>query len=192
MSDAAHATVWFIDSAWSLWAVIWIVLSRGVKKSVRQESVASRARHIVPLAVAAALLAADWSGTWLGLPVLQRAPWMAPAGAAVTSAGLAFALWARLTIGTNWSGTVTVKEAHALVQTGPYALARHPIYTGLLLGFVGTAVAIDAWRAVLAFLLAAASFLRKMQTEEAFMVDTFGGAYVSYRARVAALVPFVW
>jgi protein-S-isoprenylcysteine O-methyltransferase Ste14 len=192
MSEAQHATVWFIDSAWSLWAVIWIVLSRGVKKAVRQESVASRALHILPLAAAALLLAADWSGTWLASPLLPRAPWMAPAGALVTAAGLVFALWARLTIGTNWSGTVTVKESHALIQTGPYALARHPIYTGLLLAFIGTAIAIDAWRGVVAFLLAAGSFLRKMQTEEAFMVDTFGAAYVSYRARVAALVPFVW
>jgi protein-S-isoprenylcysteine O-methyltransferase Ste14 len=192
MPDEQHLTVWFIDSAWSLWALIWVVLSRGVKKAVRRESVASRAGHLVPLAVAAVLLAVDWSGTWLGAPLLPRAPWMAPAGAAVTSAGLLFALWARLTIGANWSGTVTVKESHALVQTGPYALARHPIYTGLLLAFVGTAVAIDAWRGTLAFLLAAGSFLRKMQTEEAFMIDTFGAAYVSYRARVAALVPFVW
>jgi protein-S-isoprenylcysteine O-methyltransferase Ste14 len=193
MPDLQTEANWFIYIAWVAWAVTWMAMSRGVKAVVRRESRISRALHIAPLALAAVLLGAgDYAGHLLADPLLPRAGWMVVAGAVLVAAGLAFAVWARLVIGTNWSGTVTVKHAHALVQTGPYALARHPIYTGLLTAFLGTAVAMDAWRGVLALALASVSFLRKMRTEEAFMIETFGDAYVSYRARTAALVPFLW
>jgi protein-S-isoprenylcysteine O-methyltransferase Ste14 len=194
MGEHPHLLAWAIDAVWTLWLVIWIVLARGVKKPVREEGMSSRARHLVPLFIAAWLLFIDdrAAGSLLGEAVAPREPWMAQVGLALLLAGLLFALWARRTIGTNWSGTVTVKESHELVQAGPYALARHPIYTGLLLGFLGTAIAIDAWRGVLALVLATAAFLRKMRTEEAFMVDTFGDEYVAYRARTAALVPWLW
>ncbi|HTZ70742.1 MAG TPA: isoprenylcysteine carboxylmethyltransferase family protein [Acetobacteraceae bacterium] len=181
-----------IDCAWVSWAVTWFVLARDVKQTVRRESRVSRLLHLVPLFVAALLLFGQWHVGWLGHVVLSRAAWMAPVGAGLVLAGLLFSLWARLTIGRNWSGTVTVKQAHALVDTGPYRLARHPIYTGLLLAFLGTAVAIDEVRGWLAFALVAAAFLRKMRTEEAFMVETFGSEYESYRTRVKSLVPFVW
>jgi protein-S-isoprenylcysteine O-methyltransferase Ste14 len=193
MSEFQSQSTWFIYIAWVAWAVTWVAMSRGVKPVVRRESRLSRVWHIAPLALAAALLGAGgYAGHALADPLLPRADWMAPAGALLVAAGLVFAVWARLVIGTNWSGTVTVKRAHVLVQTGPYALARHPIYTGLLTAFVGTAIVMDAWRGVLAVALASFSFLRKMRTEEAFMIETFGPAYISYRTRTAALVPFVW
>ncbi len=61
-------------------------------------------------------------------------------GMGLTAVGIAFALWARLWIGRNWSGTITIKDQHELIQRGPYSLVRHPIYTGLLLAFLGTAL----------------------------------------------------
>lgn len=62
--------------------------------------------------------------------------------------GLAFAVWARIHLGRNWSGTVTVKEDHELIRSGPYGIVRHPIYTGLLLAIAGTAIVFGEWRAV--------------------------------------------
>jgi protein-S-isoprenylcysteine O-methyltransferase Ste14 len=79
-----------------------------------------------------------------------------------------------------------------LVRTGPYALARHPIYTGMLTGLLGTALAVDAWRALAAFVIVTVAFLRKLRTEEAFMRAEFGAAYDTYRAEVPALVPRLW
>ncbi len=190
MSEAQRAAVWFIDGAWIAWAVTWVVLARRVKPVVRQESVASRVLHLAPLAAGALLLfGGRLTGAALSAPVLPRARWMVFAGAALVALGLAFTVWARLVLAGNWSGTVTVKKAHELVRRGPYAMARHPIYTGLLAALAGTAVAIDAWRGWLACAIILLSFLRKLRTEEAFMRAEFGPAYDDYARDTPALIP---
>ena len=99
------------------------------------------------------------------------------AGLALTSAGALFAIWARLTLGTNWSGRPSVKAGHELIMTGPYALVRHPIYTGLLLGLAGTALAIGEWHAILGFVMIVLAFMVKMSQEERLMMQTFPEAY---------------
>ncbi len=86
---------------------------------------------------------------------------------------------------------MTVKQDHTLVTHGPYALARHPIYTGLSLAFLGTAFAIGEWRGLAAFVIATASFWYKLRIEERVMRETFGDAYDRYAERVRALIPFV-
>jgi len=101
------------------------------------------------------------------------------------------AAWARRYLGTNWSSTVTIKEGHELVTAGPYAIVRHPIYTGLILAFVGTALAIGEWRAVLAAVLGVIAFWRKLSLEERWMREQFGERYQAYSRRVPALIPFV-
>jgi protein-S-isoprenylcysteine O-methyltransferase Ste14 len=193
MGSFEAAFLHFILLAWLAWAAAWVALSRAVKPTVRHESRRSRLLHLAPLGVAILLLIAGHrSGALLAHDVLPRAAWMAPTGAAVTVLGLLFAGWARLVLGRNWSGTVTVKRDHELIRGGPYALARHPIYTGLLTALLGTAIAIDTWGAVAAFAIVTLSFLRKLRTEEAFMQAEFGAAYDAYRAEVPALVPRPW
>jgi protein-S-isoprenylcysteine O-methyltransferase Ste14 len=108
---------------------------------------------------------------------------------ALVAAGLFFACWARHVLGRNWSGVVTLKDDHELIRTGPYRFVRHPIYTGLLLAFVGCAVARDEWRGVLAVVIAYVSLWRKSLLEERWMIDTFGDAYRRFRSEVPALIP---
>ena len=95
--------------------------------------------------------------------------WLASLGAALTFAGLAFAIWARFIIAGNWSSYVELKRDHELIVAGPYRYVRHPIYTGLLLAFAGSALAVGEWRGVLAVVIVAASFWRKLRLEEAIM-----------------------
>jgi protein-S-isoprenylcysteine O-methyltransferase Ste14 len=112
-------------------------------------------------------------------------------GVAMVAAGLAFSVWARVHIGRNWSATVTVKQDHELVQSGPYRLVRHPIYTGLLLALLGTAVARGDVQGFVAVAVAVAAIWRKLRLEERWMQDTFGDTYARYRAHVAALIPWL-
>lgn len=77
------------------------------------------------------------------------------------------------------------------MRSGPYALVRHPIYTGVLLALAGTALSIDKWRALIGLLIIAAGFLRKIVIEERFMAAEFGEAYARYRDEVPALIPFL-
>jgi protein-S-isoprenylcysteine O-methyltransferase Ste14 len=177
---------------WLSWAVYWWVSSRHVKSSVRRESAASRLAHVVPLMLAAILLSLpNLPIRFLAERFLPFATWPFALGAALTAAGLLFAVWARRHIGANWSATVTIKKSHELIVSGPYALVRHPIYTGLLLALVGSAIAIGEWRGTLAVALASLALWRKLRLEERWMRQEFGEAYQAYCRRVPALIPFV-
>jgi protein-S-isoprenylcysteine O-methyltransferase Ste14 len=182
-----------IIGLWAAWWVYWHIAAFGTKPAQRHESVASRISHILPLALAVWLfIRPEMAGPALGAPVLARSPGFDIAGALLVAAGLGFAVWARIHLAGNWSGTVTVKQDHELVRSGPYALVRHPIYTGLLLAAIGTVVAIDRWSALVALALMATAFLRKIVIEERFMADAFGPAYATYSRTTARLVPYLW
>jgi protein-S-isoprenylcysteine O-methyltransferase Ste14 len=179
-------------SLWLAWAAYWVATSRAVKREVRKESRVSRWGHMLPLMLGGWLLATPHlPRAWRSLEaaVIPWSPALYWGGVSMLALGLAFSVWARQHIGRNWSAMVTVKARHELVRSGPYAWVRHPIYTGLLAGFLGTAVLLDQWRGVLALSIALAALWRKLRLEERFMLETFGKDYADYRRRVRALVP---
>ena len=106
--------------------------------------------------------------------------------------GLALAIWARVTIGSDWSGSVDLKEGHRLVAHGPYSYVRHPIYTAILIMLLATALSIGSLGSLLGFAPCFASFWIKLDKEEALMTKHFPREYPEYRARVKALVPFLF
>ena len=181
---------YLIAGMWIGWVVYWLLVSRRVKRTDRRESLGSRLLHVLPLLLAAGLL---WARrvpvALLNERIFPRAPWVFWVGALVTALGLLFTVWARVHIGRNWSGVVTLKEGHELVDTGPYALIRHPIYTGLLVAFIGSALARGEWRGLLAVVIAWAALWRKLRLEERWMTERFGEQYVAYCQRVPVLVP---
>jgi protein-S-isoprenylcysteine O-methyltransferase Ste14 len=111
------------------------------------------------------------------------------AGVALTSIGVAIAIWARRTIGEYWSARVTLKEGHQIIRSGPYQFVRHPIYTGILLAATGTALVIGEWRGVIAVVLLYAAHSRKAMREEAMLTSEFGEEYSSYRRSTGFLFP---
>jgi protein-S-isoprenylcysteine O-methyltransferase Ste14 len=184
---------WLFPAVWMAWAFYWWLTSSDVKETTRREPVLSRVLHLGPMLVGAAIL---WSPNLplagLNERFMPWAAWAYWAGLAVTVGGLAFAVWARRHIGRNWSAIVALKQDHELVTGGPYALVRHPIYTGLLFGFLGSAIALGQWRGLLAVAIVYLALLRKYKLEERWMRERFGVAYDAYRARVKALVPFIF
>jgi protein-S-isoprenylcysteine O-methyltransferase Ste14 len=183
---------YLFPTLWLGWAAYWWALSRRVKIAVRREPLPSRLLHIGPLLLAALLLSVPGrSLPVLGERLLPQGAWPFWAGSALTAGGLLFAVWARRQLGGNWSGTVTIKQDHELITSGPYGIVRHPIYTGLLLAFAGSALARGDGCGVLALMLAFWALWRKLRLEERWLRDEFGDSFQVYRRRVAALVPFL-
>ena len=181
-----------IGAIWIGWNIYWFVAARNAKPNRRRESRLSRLAHITPLGVAIILIALpNGRGGWFDARILPRGFAIYWTGVALLVAGLGFSIWARRRLGRNWSGTVTLKEDHELIRTGPYRWVRHPIYTGILLAFLGTAIALCEWRGVVATVLVAVAFLMKIRTEEGWMIETFGDDYRRYRTEVTALIPFI-
>jgi protein-S-isoprenylcysteine O-methyltransferase Ste14 len=191
-TEITHALLaLFIPVCWLIWATIWFAAARSVKKTIRREDDISRLTNSAPLFIAGVLLA--FPRQWLGI---LGAGWHLVGfatyilAAVLVAAGLGFAIWARYHLGRNWSGVITVKEDHTLVGTGPYALVRHPIYTGLLVAIIGSAIARADLAALLAIACASFSIIRRVDIEERWMSETFGEAYARYRLETPALVPF--
>ncbi len=134
---------------------------------------------------------------WLGVRgplatrILPPTTIIETAGLLLTVAGLVLAVWARIVLGANWSGTVALKKDHELILTGPYALVRHPIYTALILMYLGTVIAIGAASGLLGLLPFTVSFWIKLKAEERLMLKAFGKRYEAYKKEVKALVPGV-
>jgi len=176
---------------WLGWLGYWLVAAGGVKTDRRRETAGSRFAHFLPLGLAIVLIAVPPHSGWAGarfLPRMWAFYWL---GVALVAVGMGFACWARVHIGRNWSAAVTVKQDHELVRSGPYRIVRHPIYSGLLLAFLGTAVARGDWQALLAVPLVLVAFRRKIRLEEQWMEEQFSRDYPEYRATVPALIPFL-
>ena len=176
---------------WLAWVAYWFLASRAAKPTERREPMGSRLLHVLPLLISVWLLWAEK----LPAPLLNErlfswVPWEFWTAALATALGLLFTVWARIHLGRNWSGTVTIKQDHELVASGPYAIVRHPIYTGLIVAFIGSAMARGEWSGVLAVCLAWAALWRKLRLEECWMIERFGEQYIAYCRRVPALVPF--
>lgn len=183
----------YFPVVWTAFLVYWQIAAAGTKTTQRIESVASRVFRTV-LFFAGILLIVSWPRIpipWLYRHFLPQSAWAFFLGAAVTLAGLLFAVWARVTIGANWSRSVTIKQDHELITAGPYALVRHPIYTGILLGFLGTALAVTQFRALIAFAFIFFSLWYKLRLEEQWMRTQFGETYADYARHTAALIPWV-
>jgi protein-S-isoprenylcysteine O-methyltransferase Ste14 len=188
--------LWLYESLFpALWIgflLYWQVKAAGTKATKRLEPASSRIVRAVVFLSAIVLL--SWPHipvSWLYRQFLPQTAWTFWLGAALTTAGLLFAVWAREHLGTNWSRSVTIKQDHQLIVTGPYAFVRHPIYTGILAGFLGSALAIAQMRGIVAFALISLVLWYKLRMEEQWMRTQFGAPYEAYSRRTAALVPFV-
>jgi protein-S-isoprenylcysteine O-methyltransferase len=185
--------IYLANFFWCVIFVIWAAAHFKTKPTVRRPD---KGRYLGTTALLIAsffLLFGEYPG-WLGLSVF--APGTAVLGVlgvVFCVAGAGMAVWARITLGSNWSGwTATIKQGHELVQRGPYGLVRHPIYTGFLFAMVGTALAVDLCASYLGVLFGLAAFLVRIPTEERLLTEEFPGAFSTYKARVKCLIPFVW
>jgi protein-S-isoprenylcysteine O-methyltransferase Ste14 len=159
---------------WGAFLVSWYAGMLWTARALKRNSVAGRAMDVLVYAIAFGLLP-------LGLILLS-----------LEAGAFAFAWWARLALGRLWSGMITLREGHRVIQTGPYRLVRHPIYTGFLGAAWSFALLVGAPRPLLGALLLTATMALKARREETFLRQELGeAAYDDYARRTPMLVPFL-
>lgn len=177
---------------WAGWLVYWGIAARGAKATQWREPLSASWLH--------------YTLAWLGIialavpratPAILAEPFLPPSlagallGILLTALGLGIAIAARITLAENWSAAVEIKQGQALIRSGLYRYVRHPIYSGILLALLGSAIAIDRWRALLGFILIFASLWLKSRHEEKGLRQILPD-YSAYASETAALIPFLF
>ena len=184
---------WIIGAFWLVFLAYWAIAAVGVKRNIKATPWWKYAA--LRLAIAALIIAA------VSMPAVRRALRLAPVhlghdpllgaiGALLVALGVGLAIFARIYIGRNWGTPMSRKQDPELVTGGPYALIRHPIYSGIILATVGTMIGLSfVW--VLPLVVLIPYFIYCARREEEFMCQQFGEAYRAYMRRTRMLVPFL-
>jgi len=183
----------FFPIACDIWTVLclyWMLSALRTEPVRSRESLGQWLGYVLPLALGVTLLfnpRAHYS--WLGRRFAPDT--IAVAGIVLTAAGVALAMWARLVPGENWSAAVSIRKNQELIRMGPYCIMRHAIYTGMLLGLLGTAVVVGEVRSLLAlFILGLGSHL-KARKEEVFRLREFGAGFEVHAKHTGMFLPRV-
>lgn len=177
---------------WLLWLASWVAASFWQGQTKKHVMTLASSRYRLPI-LAGAVLFTPWTAEVLGEKPLWQ---FGNAGiyllVAITVAGISFTWWARIHLGRFWSNAITHKEDHRVIDTGPYGLVRHPIYTGLITGMLATGIAVGTVTAIVGALLISLGMWQKARMEERFLTEELGGeAYGSYCRRVPMIIPLL-
>ncbi len=177
---------------WLILLAYWVIAFFRVRPNQTVEPLPSRLIRLAVIVVGFELLYGHWLRfTILGRRFVPDLPPVRYAGIILLWLGIGIAIWARYYIGEYWSAKITIKTEHKVIDSGPYAFMRHPIYSGILLAFIGTALAIGRWRGVAAFFLMLVVFIIKARREESLLTAELGDNYGRYKKRTGMLIPWI-
>jgi protein-S-isoprenylcysteine O-methyltransferase Ste14 len=179
-----------VEIPWIVFLVYWIVSAIRTRDTVQTESFASRYAILLVETAGFVLLFRHSAGIgFLGNRFMHRTLASAIVGSILTWMGIGLAIWARYHLAEYWSARITIKEDHQLIRTGPYARLRHPIYSGIILAAIGSAVVIDQWRCVLGVCLVLTGYCIKARKEEAMLTEQFGESFREHQKHAGFLIP---
>jgi protein-S-isoprenylcysteine O-methyltransferase Ste14 len=181
-----HAVELVFAIGWAAFWIYWLVAAFSMKKGrvLRSRDLRIRAALVV-LVILLVRLGAFRNSR------IDSDPWRAGLGLFLFALGLGFAIWARLHIGRNWGAPMSQKDEPELVTGGPYRLVRHPIYSGILLAVLSSAIALS-WLFLVALLLVGVYFTYSAIIEERYLTEQFADTYPVYRRSTKMLVPFIF
>jgi protein-S-isoprenylcysteine O-methyltransferase Ste14 len=179
-----------VDIPWIVFILYWIISALKTNRTQKREPFLARYGVMFIEIVGFVFLFDKYAGIGiLGEGVLHKNHAIQAAAIVLIWAGILLAVWARRHLGQYWSGRITIKEDHKLIQTGPYARLRHPIYSGLDLAAIGTAFAIDRWRCMVGVCVIIVGFCIKAKREEAMLAAQFGSDFQEHRRQTGFLFP---
>jgi protein-S-isoprenylcysteine O-methyltransferase Ste14 len=171
---------------WGAFSLYWLAAAFSMKRGRVPWSRELRIRVVMFVVVILLIRLGAFRGHGLNTDL-----WRAGIGLILFALGLGFAIWARMHLGRNWGGPMTQKDEPELVTSGPYHLVRHPIYSGIIVAGVGTALALS-WLGLPAVVLAGVYFLYSAAIEERYMTEQFPDNYPAYKRSTKMLVPFIF
>jgi protein-S-isoprenylcysteine O-methyltransferase Ste14 len=175
---------------WIVFVVYWLVSAIKTRATREKESFVSRYAVLFIEIVGFALIFNHRTGIgFLGNRVVPRNLMGPIVGTVLTWMGIGLAIWARYHLAEYWSARVTIKEGHQLIRTGPYARLRHPIYSGLVLAAIGSALVIDRWRCVFGVCLVLIGYCFKAKKEETMLTQQFGEVFREHQRHTGFLIP---
>lgn len=183
-----------LNVSWLIIVIYWSISAIGVKKVKNQENYFKQfILYWFPIIIAALLLG---PGKWFGHSLIREnfvphTDFVGIIGLIFCFSGTIIACWSKYLLGKNWSLSVQKKVNHELIQNGIYSYLRHPIYTGLLLLFIGNTLIVGDYRGIIAVVIVLVSFWFKLIKEEKLLIETFGNDYIEYKKKTKALIPFV-
>jgi protein-S-isoprenylcysteine O-methyltransferase Ste14 len=196
MNTLIQIIPWIILTCWAALIITWIVTSIGVKRDINR---GAWWRFwwvriiVIVVAASVALHAAGLGGLKYHFgfvsPIAPNVP-LATLAVILCVFGVALAIWARLHLGRNWSPAPNLKEGHELITSGPYKIIRHPIYTGILMAMLGSALVSPPW--LIAFVIFGCMFVWRVKKEEDLLMKQFPNQYPEYKKQTWALVPYIW
>jgi protein-S-isoprenylcysteine O-methyltransferase Ste14 len=186
-----HVTGIFILICFIVFLLFWIVSARSAKPAIEKRGFGWARWFLVIAIICLILLRVTGIVHIPGSPLWHRTLITKLTADFVTLIGLAITIWARIILGGNWSANVEFKKDHELIERGPYAKLRHPIYTGMLLMFLGLAIYHASLASIALFAAIFILFWVKANSEEKLMTEHFPEEYPSYKARTWRLIPFV-
>lgn len=179
-----------ISLCWIVFTVYWAASWTNTRRAAKHAPLGQEGFYRVLTFIGWVLIALPFRHfPAIGRVVLPASHIFHAAGVLICAFGVGFAIWARRTLGASWNSKPIVQEGHQLVRSGPYALARHPIYTGMLMAFLGSAMVRGSIAAIVGFAVLIFAFWYKLSIEERFMTETFGDEYAQYKREVKALIP---
>jgi protein-S-isoprenylcysteine O-methyltransferase Ste14 len=182
--------IYLIDIPWVVFVAYWAIAALRTRRTESRESALARYSIMAVLLAGYALVFVEKARVGvLGERVGPASSVLAATGLVLTWLGIALALWARWHLGQYWSGRITIKEGHQLIRTGPYARFRHPIYSGLDLATIGTAMIFDQWGAFVGVALVIGAYWIKARREEAMLSARFGDGFHEHCRHTGFLFP---
>ena len=182
--QALQWAIWF----WTVFMAVWLVMGFHIKRAKQRETYRERMQHLIPVFLGFwLLLGRNWGVLDARVrPDTPSMPWL---GLGLTAMGVGISIWARVSLRANWSGTVTLKDDHELISKGLYRWIRHPIYAGILLAMIGTAMIRGQLRCWVGFLIVLAAFYFKARREESFLRQEFGDGFEEHARRTGMFLP---
>ena len=179
-----------IQAAWVVTAAYFLISALRTNRIKRREEIGERVVDRV-------LLFGGYVFLFSHLPILgpRNMHFIAPrpalevVGVVLTYLGLGLTIWSRAHLGRYWSGVVALKQDHRLIQSGPYQVVRHPLYSGIILAAIGMGLCVTTWSSLLGVALLTACFERRAHKEDTLLASEFGAEFEGYRQRTGRLIP---